>query len=100
MQARVCIHVQDARQMEPNPPARCQHQSNGITCSEVRTLIVKRVQLMQHFLSFQRKCVLLCHQVAAAYGNATGIAIYLRRQQATSVPVLTGNQYIQVQTVF
>lgn len=47
MQAPVCIHVHDARQMEPNPPARCQHQSNGITCSEVRTLIVKRVQLMQ-----------------------------------------------------
>ena len=42
----------------------------------------------------------MSHQVAAAYGNATGIAIYLRRQQATSVPVLTGNQYIQVQTVF
>ena len=44
---------------EANPAARCQHQSNGITCSEVRTLIVKRVQLMQVF-----ECVRSCLKLA------------------------------------
>ena len=48
---------------EANPAAHCQHQSNGITCSEVRTLTLKRVQLMQVFESI-RTCLKLAELLA------------------------------------
>ena len=84
---------------EGNPAAHCQHQSNGITCSEVRTLIVKRVQLMQtlHVLPKKVCCTVSpsCRSIRQCNRPS-----YLSTQAASHVSACADRQSVHSSTSF